>query len=80
MKNIIKIIAICFWVLSVASFLLLIKTELRKWLVFEGEPSSSNGFMFWIALGPGILFAYLGKKTWASYKGSIRNQNNSKAD
>ena len=69
-----KIIAIIFWVLSVASFLLLIKTELRKWLVFEGEPSSANSVMFWIALGLCVLFAYLGIKTWASYKVSTRNQ------
>ena len=59
-----KIIAIIFWILSVVSFLLLMKTELRKWFVFEGEPSPANSFMFWIALGLGLLFAYLGKKMW----------------
>ena len=60
-----KIIAIIFWVLSSVSFLLLIKTELRKWFVFDGEPTSANSVMFWIALGLGILFAYLGKKVWS---------------
>ncbi len=59
-----KIIAIIFWILSIVSFLLLIKTELRKWFVFKGEPSPANSVMFWIALGLGILFAYLGKKIW----------------
>lgn len=59
-----KIIAVVFWILSSVSFLLLIKTELRKWFVFGGEPTSANSVMFWIALGLGILFAYLGKKVW----------------
>ena len=57
-----KIISIIFWILSSVSFLLLIKTELRKWFVFNGEPNSANGMMFWITLILGILFAYLGEK------------------
>lgn len=44
--------------------IILVKTELRKWIVFAGEPSSANTFIFWISLIATILFAYLGTKIW----------------
>ena len=59
-----KVVSISFYFLMAISILILVKTELRKWFVFEGDTSSANTFLFWISLGFAILFGFCGSKLW----------------
>ena len=59
-----KFIGVLFYSLAVLAVLILIKTELRKWFVFEGEASSANTFIFWLSLGAAILCGWIGSKVW----------------
>ncbi len=59
-----KIFAIIFYILALASAVILVKTELRKWFFFNGELSSANSVIFWGSLILGFLFFYLGNKVW----------------
>ena len=68
-----KVFAIIFYILALVSVVILIKTELRKWFSFDGEPSSANSFIFWGSLILGFLFFYLGNKVWPR---KITNTNN----
>lgn len=70
-----KIFAIIFYILALASAVILVKTELRKWFFFDGEPSSANSVIFWGCLIFGFLFFYLGNKIWPR---KIANTNDKK--
>ena len=59
-----KVLSILFYALMAVSILILAKTELRKWFVFEGEPSSANTLLFWVSLALAILFGFCGSKLW----------------
>lgn len=59
-----KVLSISFYALMAVSILVLAKTELRKWFVLEGEPSSANTLLFWISLVLAILFGFCGSKLW----------------
>jgi len=59
-----KTFSIFFYILAVASLVILIKTELRKWFAFEGDPSSANTVIFWGALIFCVAFFYAGNKLW----------------
>ncbi len=59
-----KALSIFFYILMVVSIVVLIKTELRKWFVFEGEASPANALLFWISLGFTVLFGFCGSKLW----------------
>jgi len=59
-----KSFAILFYILAGVAFVFLIKTELRKWFFFGGEPSPANTVIFWGSLIFGLLFGYLGNKIW----------------
>jgi len=66
-----------FYLLAVISLIMLIKTELRKWFVMDGQPSSANSGMFWLSLGGVVLFAWLGSAC-ASGASERSRKNNSK--
>ena len=70
-----KVFAIIFYILSLASVVILVKTELRKWFSFNGEPSSANSVIFWGSLILGFLFFFLGNKVWPR---KTTNANNKK--
>lgn len=55
-----KVAAGFFYSLALLSLIMLIKTELRKWVVMGGQPSSANTGIFWLSLGGLFLFAWLG--------------------
>jgi len=57
-----KITSIIFYVLAVISLIILIKTELRKWFIFEGNTTPANSFIFWGALVLCVIFFYVGNK------------------
>jgi len=59
-----KTFSLLSYLLSAISLVILLKTELRKWFAFGGEPSSANTSIFWIALLSSIIFFYIGKKLW----------------
>ncbi len=69
-----KIFAILFYILALVSLIILVKTELRKWFFFSGEPSSSNTVIFWGSLIFGFLFFYLGNKVWPRKTADINNK------
>lgn len=50
--------------MAIASLVILVKTEVRKWFFFGGEPSSANTFIFWASLGLAILFGLCGSMMW----------------
>ncbi|MCH7883520.1 hypothetical protein IIA95_03855 [Patescibacteria group bacterium] len=60
-----KIFSVLFYFLSATSLVILIKTELRKWFAFGGDPSSANTVIFWAALISSVAFFYVGNKLWA---------------
>lgn len=61
-----KSFAVMCYVISFASLIILIKTELRKWFSFGGDPSSANSAIFWGSLILFSLFLFLGNKIWPS--------------
>ena len=70
------IFGIIFYSIAVLSVVILIKTELRKWIVFEGEPTSSNTIIFWFSLIAAIFFVWVGSKVWPHKKGNSSNNKN----
>lgn len=59
-----KILSITFYCLAIISLVILIKTEIRKWIFFGGEPSSANTLVFWVSLVATILFGLCGSTLW----------------
>lgn len=59
-----KTFSILFYFLSIASLAILIKTELRKWFAFEGDPSSANTVIFWVSFIAFFAFFYTGHNLW----------------
>jgi len=57
-----RFFSILFYFLAIVSLIILIKTELRKWFVLEGNPSSANTVIFWGALILCAIFFYAGNK------------------
>ena len=54
---------VCF-LLALLGVLMLIKTEIRKWFVMEGEATGANMWLFWISFGWAVVFSLVGAKTW----------------
>jgi len=53
-----------FYFIAILFAIFLIKTELRKWFVFMGDPSSANTMLFWISLIGVFIFGWLGSVIW----------------
>ncbi len=62
-----------FYFIAMLSAIILIKTELRKWFAFDGDPSSANTMIFWISLIGVFIFGWLGSVIWPE-----KNKNSSK--
>lgn len=69
-----KFFSVISYLIAVSSLAILIKTELRKWFVFNGEPISANTTIFWVALIACILFLYIGNKLWIKKEGAKQNE------
>ena len=69
-----KFFSVISYLLAVSSLVILIKTELRKWFAFGGEPTSANTAIFWIALLACIFFFYIGNKLWVKKSGAKQNE------
>ncbi len=69
-----KLLSIIFFVLMSFFLFILVKTELRKWFIFEGNPSSANTLLFWISLALSSLFGFLGLKLWSSKNTTLGNK------
>lgn len=54
---------VCFF-LALLGYLMLIKTEIRKWFLMQGEATAANTGLFWISFGWAVLFSFIGAKTW----------------
>ena len=59
-----KFFSVISYLLATASLIILIKTEARKWFVFNGESNPSNMVIFWVSLIASMFFFYVGYKLW----------------
>jgi hypothetical protein len=75
-----KSFSILSYLLAVASLVILIKTELRKWFAFGGDPSSANTVIFWGALILCVVFFYIGNKLWIKKTKEFLKTEQSKSD
>ena len=69
-----KIFSVISYLLALSSLVILIKTELRKWFAFGGEPSSANTAIFWFALIACFFFFYIGNKLWIKKEETKQNE------
>lgn len=76
-KNLLKYFSgIVFYFIAALSAIILIKTELRKWFAFDGEPTSSNTIVFWVSLISVIFFIWIGSKIWPDKKNDKSDNKN----
>ena len=59
-KQVRKVLSIISYIIMAFFIFMLVKTELRKWLIMEGEATPANTVIFWVSLGLSALFGYLG--------------------
>ena len=69
-----KILSILFYILMSLFIVVLVKTELRKWFIFEGEPSLANTLLFWSSLIFIVLFGFCGSKLWPNNNKSLEKK------